>query len=120
DLLITTEKDAVRIPPRGADFPTWALGVRLMLDEGVERWSATLDRRVDEALARSGGSARRRGADGARAVAPEVEPWFPAARPARASTWRCSAPTRSRRASSRGWPARGGASATRGTDGDRS
>ena len=74
DLLITTEKDAVRIPPRGADFPTWALGVRLTLDEGVERWSATLDRRVDEALARSGGSARRRGADGASAVALEVEP----------------------------------------------
>jgi tetraacyldisaccharide 4'-kinase len=56
DLLVTTEKDAVRLPP-GGDVPTWALGVRLTLDADAEPWTEAFDRCVEAALA---GSAARR------------------------------------------------------------
>jgi tetraacyldisaccharide 4'-kinase len=51
DLLVTTEKDAVRLPgPLG--LPLWALSVRVRLGEGAEGWAAELDRRVERALQR--------------------------------------------------------------------
>ena len=48
ELLVTTEKDAVRLT-RHFDLPVWALSVRLRLGEGRTAWTATLDRLVDQA-----------------------------------------------------------------------
>ena len=51
DLLVTTEKDAVRLPGV-LGLPLWALSVRVRLGEGAERWADELDRRVQRALER--------------------------------------------------------------------
>ncbi len=45
EVLLTTEKDAVRIPT-GGRLPVWALRVRLRLDDGAEAWWAALERRL--------------------------------------------------------------------------
>lgn len=45
EALVTTEKDAVRLPP-GGGLAVWCVRVRLRLEEGAERWWAALDARL--------------------------------------------------------------------------
>jgi tetraacyldisaccharide 4'-kinase len=44
-LLLTTEKDAVRLP-RATGLPVWVVRVRLRFDEGADCWWAVLHRRL--------------------------------------------------------------------------
>jgi tetraacyldisaccharide 4'-kinase len=43
--LVTTEKDAVRLPP-GGTLPVWAVPVRLRLEDPPAAWWAALERRL--------------------------------------------------------------------------